>query len=110
MEADLQARQAPAAKSVVIAHLARLANHFRSERPADSWTMLFEDYAEDLDGISEVHLREVIGKWRNEKPWFPKSNELRDRWHHVLHLEAEKLRRARVLLGIEQPKPWEAAA
>lgn len=70
--------------------------------------MLFEDYAEDLDGISELHLHEIITAHRNEKSWFPKSAELIGRWNAVRYREAEQWRRARVLLGYEPPKPWEA--
>ena len=92
---------------MVIALLARLANHFRAERPADSWQMLFEDYAADLDGVSEVHLREIIDAHRKESPWFPKVSELVSRWNGIKHAEAERWRRARILLGLESPKAWE---
>lgn len=92
---------------VTIALLARLANHFRSERPADAWQMLFEDYASDLNGISEAHLREAIEGHRKEKGWFPKIAELVERWNLLRHSENEQLRRARVLLGLEEAKPWE---
>lgn len=71
--------------------------------------MLFEDYASDLDGISEPHLNAIIDAARRENPWFPKSADLVDRWHAIQRLENERLRRVRVLQGLEQPKPWEAA-
>lgn len=93
----------------VIGAIARLANHFRADRPADAWQMLFEDYAADLDGISEAHLSEAIRKYRASKPFFPKVAELVEIWNGLRLVEAEQHRRARVLLGIESPKPWEAA-
>lgn len=71
--------------------------------------MLFEDYAADLDGISEAHLSEAIRKYRASKPFFPKVAELVEIWNGLRLVEAEQHRRARVLLGIESPKPWEAA-
>ncbi len=36
--AELEGRRVPADRVVIIAHLARLANHFRTERPADKAT------------------------------------------------------------------------
>lgn len=107
IERRLGARQEPTDRVMVIAQLARLANHFRSERPADAWQMLFEDYAEDLAGISETHLREIITAQRNERSWFPKSAELIERWNLLRYRETEQWRRTRILLGFEQPKPWE---
>lgn len=109
VEMRLEDRQAPTDRVVVIGHLARLANHFRTERPADAWQMLFEDYADDLAGISEPHLRDIVTAQRKERAWFPKSSELTERWNVVKLCEAEQLRRSRVLLGLEKPKPWEAA-
>lgn len=102
-----EGRQEPMQRERIIAHLGRLANHFHSDRTPQAWKMLFEDYAEDLSGISEPHLREVITAHRNEKNWFPKCAELIERWRFLQYSEAEKLRRARVLLGKEDPKPWE---
>lgn len=108
LERHLAARQTPTTRVAIVAHLARLANHFRADRPADAWQMLFEDYADDLDGISEVYLREIVLASRNEKPWFPKVAELVERWEVIRYREGEQLRRARVLLGVEHAKPWEA--
>lgn len=105
--AAFETRQRPAERAAIVARLARLANHFRSERPADAWQMLFEDYAADLDGISDAHLAEIITAHRRERSWFPKSAELTERWQAIRYREAEQLRRTRVLLGEEQPKPWE---
>lgn len=90
-----------------MAHLARLANHFYSDRTPEAWKMLFEDYAEDLDGISEPHLREAVAGHRTDKQWFPKASELIERWNFLRYSETQKLRRARVLMGLEEPKPWE---
>lgn len=109
LEQRLQDRQVPAGRVTIIAALARLANHFRTDRPADAWQMLFEDYAEDLEGISEGHLREIISSQRHEKSWFPKSAELIERWNILKYREGEQWRRARVLLDLESPKPWEVA-
>lgn len=69
--------------------------------------MMFDDYADDLHGISEAHLREIAGAHRRECKWFPKPSELLDRWNNLRYAESEKWRRARVLLGLELPKPWE---
>jgi hypothetical protein len=109
IERRFDARLYPASRVSLIAALARLANHFRSDRPADAWQMLFEDYAEDLQGISDQHLREIVTAHRNEKPWFPKSSELLERWNALRYRETEQCRRARVLLGLEEAKPWEVA-
>lgn len=107
VEERLTQRQAPADRVLVIGLLARLANHFRADRPADSWQMLFEDYAADLAGISEPHMREVIDAARRESPWFPKVADLIERWQTIQRVEGERHRRARVLLELEPPKPWE---
>lgn len=107
LQAELETRQIPADRVVIIANLARLANHFRTERPADSWEMLFDDYANDLHGISASHLVEIIDAHRRERSWFPKVAELTERWNKLKWGEHERLRRARVLLGLEPPKPWE---
>src|ERR1700742_1827173 len=57
---EFEDRDKPADRVFIVASLARLANHFRSDRPADAWQMLFDDYASDLFGISEPHLSEAI--------------------------------------------------
>jgi hypothetical protein len=69
--------------------------------------MLFDDYAKDLDGISMPHLVDVIDSHRREKTWFPKVAELLERWNKLKWGDNERLRRARVLLGLEPAKPWE---
>lgn len=104
---ELERRQAPLARMALVGQLARLANHFRGERPAESWTMLFEDYASDLDGISGEYLAQIVEDWRQSKPWFPKVCELLDRWNAAKSADALRLHRARVLLGQEQAKAWE---
>lgn len=91
----------------IIAGLARLANHFRADRPSDAWQMLFEDYSDDLMGVSEGHLQTILTKQRQDSPWFPKSADLVAAWDAIRLRESEQLRRARVLLGLEAPKPWE---
>lgn len=109
LQARLLSRLIPADRVAIIALLARAANHHRTERPAESWQMLFEDYAEALEGISEGHLRDVIAKCHEEINFFPKIAELTSRWKTLHHVESEKLRRARIALGTEAPKPWERA-
>lgn len=105
----MAARNEPASRATVIAVLARLANAVGPDRSADSWQMLFDDYASDLEGISEIHLREIATAYRRESNWFPKPAELIARWNSLRYIEAEKWRRARVLLGLEAPKAWERA-
>jgi hypothetical protein len=102
---DVEARAATSAE--IIARLARLANHFRGERPEDSWTMLFDDYAVALAGISLPHLEKAIAASVKGRSWFPKAADLVAIWEAALRLEREHLRRVRVLLGKEEPKPWE---
>src|SRR5690349_16010694 len=68
---ELEDRQKPAGRVIVIRAVARLANHFRADRPPEAWQMLFEDYAEDLEGISEAHLVEVIQRYRRKKRYWP---------------------------------------
>lgn len=99
----------PAPREVLIAILARLANNLGGDRTNESWKMLFDDYAEDLAGISEDHLREIAANWRRTGKWFPKASEILEQWNALRYAEMEKLRRARVLLNLEEPKPWEAA-
>jgi len=103
----LGARNQPADRKTVIAALARLANAIGPDRSKDSWQMLFDDYATDLEGISEAHLQEIIVAHRRESNWFPKPAELIARWNSLRYVEAEQWRRARILLGLEQPKAWE---
>jgi hypothetical protein len=109
LEGQIAERNKPTDRVTVIGILARLANAIGGDRPTESWKMMFDDYAEDLEGISEAHLREIVSMHRRESNWFPKPAELIARWDLMKYREAEKWRRARVLLGVEQPKPWEAA-
>lgn len=102
-----QARQEPAPREIVVAILARLANNIGGDRATDSWTMIFDDYVEDLAGISEPHLREIAAYHRRASKWFPKASEVIEQWNALRYRESEQLRRARVLIGIEDPKPWE---
>jgi hypothetical protein len=110
LSAEIQERQRPADRPIVIAILARLANYYGGDRSPESWRMMFDDYGEDLAGISEAHLRDVVAEHRKASKWFPKVAEIIDAWNLMKHREGEQLRRARVLLGHEQPKPWETAA
>lgn len=109
LEAEIADRNRPTDRVTLIAVLARLANAIGGDRSAESWKMMFDDYAEDLNGISEAHLREIVAKHRRSSNWFPKPAELVELWNFIKYTEAEKWRRARVLLGHEKPKPWEAA-
>lgn len=93
---------------LILGHLGKIANHFRGERTPELWKMLFEDYAADLEGISAAHLTEITDDWRRTQPWFPKVSDLMGLWNTLRYREGEQLRRARVLLCHEQPKPWEA--
>lgn len=69
--------------------------------------MLFDDYARDLEGISLAHLGGILDEARRAKPWFPKVADLLALWEKRKFGDAEKLRRARVLLGKDKPKAWE---
>lgn len=103
----LERRHAPAKPAVIMAHLARLANHWKNERGPAEWQALFEDYAHDLNGISEAHLVETIASHRKTKHWFPKISDLHEPAVAARLFEREDLRKVRCLLGIESPKPWE---
>lgn len=109
LSAAIQERQRPADRPIIIAILARLANYYGGDRSPESWRMMFDDYAEDLAGISEAHLRDIAADHRKVSKWFPKVAEITEAWNLMKYREGEQLRRARVLLGHEQPKPWEAA-
>lgn len=106
----MAARNHPTDRVTLIATLARLANAMGGDRSAESWRMMFDDYADDLEGVSEAHLREIVRDHRRESNWFPKPAELITRWNTLRYGEAEKWRRARVLLGLEQPKSFETPA
>jgi hypothetical protein len=110
LEEDMTAVLEPCDAKTIIRHLARLANYHWAERPADAWQMLFEDYAVDLEGISETHLETIVQSCRKIVKWFPKMPELMDQWAVERCRDREKLRRARVLLGKEEPKAWERAS
>jgi hypothetical protein len=107
LERQLDAALTAATTVQVIAQLARLANHYRGERPESSWDMLFEDYARDLDGISLAHLSAILDSARREKSWYPKVADLVRLWTVEKFRDAEKRRRTRILLGKEDAKSWE---
>jgi hypothetical protein len=106
---QLGERQRPADKPGIVRILARLANNYGGERTAESWEMLFDDYSEDLAGISESHLKQIASEHRKASKWFPRVAEIVSRWNEIRYLETEQLRRANVLLGRIPAKPWEIA-
>src|SRR4051812_16937036 len=57
---ELKARRPPAGRVMMVGLWAGFAILFRAEPPADSWEMLFDDYAADLQGISAAHLRDAV--------------------------------------------------
>ena len=82
-----------AVKPRVIALLARLANHFKNDRSAEEWRMLFDDYFEDLKEFSDGDIEEAITKHRRDKKWFPKIAELREHCHASQTIRHENLKR-----------------
>lgn len=107
LERELDDVLRPATARSIVEQLARLSNHFRGERSAASWDMLFEDYALDLEGISSIHLAAALDETRTTRQWFPKVADLMSLWHTRRFKDAERLRRTRALLGKEPPKAWE---
>lgn len=107
LESEFLERQRPTDRATIIAHLARLANYYGGDRTTQSWEMMFDDYALDLEGISEAHLRDIASLQRRTNKWFPRVAEITEAWNLMKYREAEQARRARVLLGREEPKPWE---
>lgn len=64
--------------------------------------MLFDDYANDLAGISEPHLLEILAAHRRERNWFPKVAELVERLGVIQRGENLRFQRARTLLDQNQ--------
>lgn len=90
-------------RETITAHLARLANHYTTERSKDEWRMLFEDYCEDLGEFSDAHVIEAIKDHRRTNKWFPKIEELRTRCMELRELDKIRLTRVRRCLGLERP-------
>lgn len=73
----LAGQDAPALKQNVLGHLARLANHFSTDRSPAEWKMLFEDYWEDLAEFSDLDVHQALLDHRRGNKWFPKIAQLR---------------------------------
>lgn len=96
----LEAMLFPGNRAVLIALLARLANHRPKERSAAEWRMLFEDYAEDLAPFSDAHVSEAIREHRQSNNWFPTINELRTRCLELVQRDQFRLERCLKLLRV----------
>ena len=103
----LGARRTKATADEISIALTRLANHFRNDRSPSEWKMLIEDYTHDLSQFSGAHVVEAIAEYRRTKPYFPKVSEIFEICERMAFLEGEDLRRAKVLVGLEKPCPWE---
>jgi hypothetical protein len=68
---------------------------------------MFDDWAEDLAPYSEAHVAEVCREWRKTKTYFPKIAEFVSLLDAKLTLETQLRHRARVLLQLDEPRPWE---
>ena len=83
-----------------MAPLARLANHFRNERNAAEWQMLFEDYLSDLKEFSAADIEQAVIDHRRAKPFFPKIAELVELAETHKTLREFGLKRVRKLLEV----------
>jgi len=92
---------APGDRKMLIALLARLANHRSKERSRQEWQMLFEDYIEDLGEFSAAHMQEAIKEHRQSSPFFPASAELRGRCLELVKRDKSRLEQCEGLLANE---------
>lgn len=90
---------APGRRTVLLAMLARLANHRTKERSAQEWKMLFEDYAGDLEEFSEAHIGEAIREHRQTSTFFPSIAELRTRCVELVDRDKFRLGKAERMLA-----------
>lgn len=105
----IEDRLVPISQPRLFEQLARLAIHFQQKRSDTELESLFTDFAEDLAEYSEPHVLEALRDWRRSKNFFPKVAELVETLDGKKHYEERLRHRARVLLGLEAPKFWEAA-
>lgn len=92
---------APGDRTLLIALLARLANHRSKERSPQQWQMLFEDYVEDLGEFSTAHIQEAIKEHRRSSTFFPASAELRAHCVELVRLDKSRLEHCERLLANE---------
>lgn len=104
----LDARMEPAADVRVIMHVARLLSHW-SVKKGDDQASVLDDFATDLTGYSEAHIIEACAEWRRSSRHRPVPADLLAVLDRLRAVETERRHRARVLLGLEEPRPWERA-
>jgi hypothetical protein len=95
--AVVEAALVPAARAEIVAQLARLARHFRTQRSEPEWASLYRDYADDLAGIPPDILREGIVAYRRRGKWWPKVAELLEIMRPALAARRLQLRRLHIL-------------
>jgi hypothetical protein len=69
----------PAPRDFIIRELTRLAAHFWSDRTEQQWSIVLQDYADDLQKYPATLIRDVLKTWRINEKWFPKEGELLSR-------------------------------
>lgn len=99
-------RLKPAADERVIYHVARLLAHWSAKKGHDQDSII-DDFANDLAAYSEPHVVEACAQWRRSSKHRPVPADLVAVLDQLRHREELLRRRARVLIGLEDPKPWE---
>jgi len=105
--AVFEQRLVPSEGARILWHVGRLANQWKNTRSEAENDLFFDDWAEDLAPYSEAHIAEACGEWRRAEYRFPKIAEIIAILDHKVWSDKEMRRRARVLLGLQEPRPWE---
>ena len=95
----LDMRLKPGLRQTLVESLARIANHYNSERSPSEWQMLFEDYIQDLGEFSDATVSQALAEHRRESPWFPKIADLYKRCVEIRELDRCRLDRCRRALS-----------
>lgn len=104
---ELEQRLVPATNEEICAMLKAYADYHGLTDKDGTLTTKFVMMAEDLQGFSAAHIAMAIKEHRQSSNWFAKSPELRA---PCIKRQATALvmrKRARVLLGMEQPAPYD---
>lgn len=103
----LEARTAPAEPNMVLWHVGKLLNHWPSAQSAAEKEMIVSDWLEDLAPYSEAHIVEACGIWRRTQKFKPHVADIVQLIERAKYRDQENARRAKVLLGLSTPRPWE---
>ena len=106
---EFERRLVPASKPAIISRLGRLMNTSGTEQKLSAGEVesKLQEYAHHLVEFSEDHIDAAIAEHVRTEKWFPKIVELRDRLLTRRTTADVMRRRARILLGLEQPSKWE---